>query len=454
MRVLSWFKDRAVRKVVRYGLPIAIGKFLSAFAGVVTLGLLARHLGPVQFGVIAVMRTVVGLVDQYANFNTWQAVVRYGTEATARERKQDVAQIFKVAVSIDLVTGLLGLLVIAGLAFLIPSSFGWTYHQAALCALYGLTIVTRVAGASDGMFRICDAYRAQAISSTAGAVAMTIAVAIAVAVGAGFDGCVIALIAGEVMSNLFVTLTSFWVVHQAGFAGWLRAPLRGARTRFPGLVRFLLATNGQLTVRKTNSEVDMLIVGAMLGRAPAGFFRVIKQIATIPGRVFLPFEQVLFTELARAIAAVDYRALRRLLRRFAAIVLMGSLLIWAVAAVFARPTVELVAGAEYSAAAGPLRWYLLAMVIGVAATPVQRALIALDRPGTLFLFDLATLPALVGGIVLGAYYADLIGVSIAMLAHRLLQLAWATWIVDRVVREKQTAGAPPAPQLDPSEQGT
>lgn len=45
------------------------------------------------------------------------------------------------------------------------------------------------------------------------------------------------------------------------------------------------------------------MIGAMLGKIPSGLFRVVKQLGTIPGRVFMPFEQVLFTELARAAAA-------------------------------------------------------------------------------------------------------------------------------------------------------
>ena len=436
-RIVGWFRDRAVRRVVRYGVPAALGKLVMSLAGLVTTALLARQLGPGPFGVIAVIRTVVAIVDQYANFNTWQAIVKYGTEAQAAHRTRDVERVIKLAVVIDVATGVLAALVILGLAYAIPSTFSWTAHEGMLCALYGVTLFTRVAGASDGIFRICDAYRAQAISSSIGALAMTAAVGVAVAVDASFDGCVYALVGGEVISNLVVTAASFRVARERGFGGWARASLASVRTSFQGIVHFLVATNAQLTVKKTAGELDMVIVGAMLGKVSSGLYRIVKQLGSIPGRIFMPFEQVVFTELARAAAAHDYAGFKRLLRRFTGLVGLGSLVIWAIAAVASAPIIRLVAGDEFVGAADSFRWFLLAVVLLIVNSTIMRALIALGRPGTLFIFDLGSLGVLAAGLWTGAHYWGLVGVSVAVLAYRALQLLYSTWFVAHVVKQRQ-----------------
>ena len=77
MRVVEWFRDRAVRKVVRLGLPVVVGKAVGSVTSLVTLALLAHHLDLHLFGVVAMIRTVVMVIDQYANFNVWQAIVRF-----------------------------------------------------------------------------------------------------------------------------------------------------------------------------------------------------------------------------------------------------------------------------------------------------------------------------------------------------------------------------------------
>src|SRR5262249_17033609 len=156
----------------------------------------------------------------------------------------------------------------------------------------------------------------------------TIVVAIVVALGASFEVCVLALVAGEVAGNFATTFAAMWVARKSGYGGWIRTSVRGIRATFPGIARFLVTTHAQLTVRTTQGERDMIVVGSMLGKGAAGLFRVVKQLGTIPGRIFMPFEQVLFTELARAVAARDYAGFRRLLRRTASIAGAGSLLLW------------------------------------------------------------------------------------------------------------------------------
>ena len=439
-----------MRRVVRFGVPVTIGKAVTSLASLVTLALLTRQLGVELFGVLALIRTIATITEQFANFNTWLAIVKYGAEAIAERRVDDVNRVIKVAVLIDVATAVIASVVIVALAFALPEAFDFTFHQSIMCALYSITIVTRVAGAADGIFRICDAYRSQAIATSLGALTSIVAIAVAVGVGAGFDGCVLALAVGEVAGNIIVMAVAFSVASANGYGRWWRTPLAGLRKAFPGIVHFLFATNGQLTVKKAQTELDMIVVGSVLGKIPAGLFRVVKQLGTIPGRIFMPFEQVLFTELARFAAANDFRSFARLLRRSAAVATLGSLAIWAVAAVAAAPLVRLVAGADYVAAAEPFRWYLLAMVLVVANAPIQRAIVALGRPGTVFLFDLLTLVVLAGAAIAGAYKWGLVGVAAAVLLHKVLQVGWSTWLVSRIIaqrRARAVEAAPTAPSV-------
>jgi O-antigen/teichoic acid export membrane protein len=441
VKLIDWFRDRALRKVVKFGLPIALGKFGASLAGLVTLALLAHQLGPGPLGVIAVIRATVSTLEQYANFNTWQVIIKYGTEAIAREKPSDVERLIKLSLLIDLATAALATLLVIGIAFVIPGTFGWTSHEAFMCAVYGVTVLTRVAGTSDGIFRLCDAYRPQAIATIFSAGFATLSVAVAVAMDAGFDGCIVALIVGEVVGNIVLTAVTFWVAKKNGYGNWPSARLRGVRTAFPGIFHFLVSTNAQLTVKKTQADFDTFVVGAMLGKIPSGLFRVVKQLGTIPGRVFMPFEIVLFTELARASSVHDYRGFRRFLRRSVAIFGGGSLVIWALAAVAAEPILRLVAGAEFVPAAASFRWYLLAMALNVANAPTLRAMIALGRPGTLFFFELATLALLVGTGIAATALWGIAGVSAAVAFVKFIQMIWSILLIRNVLRAREAEHA-------------
>ena len=448
MSFKDWFRDRTIRKVAKYGLPAALGKFVNAISGLVTLAILTRYLGPGPFGVIAMIRTVVTVVDSYANFNTWQAIIKYGTEAIANQRPDDVKRIIKLSFIIDVSTAVLGALVVVGAAMIVPGQFGWSSHEAALCAAYGITLVTKVSGTSDGIFRLCDAYRVQAITAGVSAITMTLLVVLAVALDASFESCVFALILGEVLSNIATTISALWVASKSGYGGWRRSDLRQVRTTFPGVVRFFVSTNAQLTVRTTQNEMDMIVVGSMLGRESAGLFRVAKQVGTIPGRIYFPFELVLFTELARCAARRDYKAFRGLLVRAVSIAATGALVIWLVASIAARPMIEVVAGAEFVSVADAFRFYLLAMGIQLCSMTIQRSMIALGRPGTLFLFDFASLLVVIVAAVIGAQQWGLVGVAVAIVLHKAVQLVWSSAVVWRLLRQfeaETAAAAAPAP---------
>jgi O-antigen/teichoic acid export membrane protein len=448
-RVATWLRDGAVRKVMKHGLTVSIGKAISQVAGLASIAVLTRQLGPDLFGVLALIRTVASVTEAYANFNTWQAVIKYGAEAMATGRREDVKRIIKLAMTIDVTTAALATVVIAGIAFVIPAAFGWSHHESMLCAFYALTVLTRTAGTCDGIFRICNAYRTQAIGDILQATCPMVAVVIAGFAHVGLDGAILALICGEMIGNIIDMSFAFYVAAQHGYGGWTRSSLVGARVAFPGIVHFMVATNGQLTLKKTHVEMDMIVVGSMLGRYASGLFKVVKQLGRIPTLMFNPFEQVLFAELSRCAGANDYAGFRRLLRRFTAIVFLGAILAWAVAALLADPIVRVVASAKFVGAVPAMRIYLLAMAIAVANTPTQRALIALGRPGTLFLFDLVTLFVVIAAMITGAYYWGIEGVAGAVLMQKTVQLTWSSWLVGRVIKQRRSLATVPQPAPAP-----
>jgi O-antigen/teichoic acid export membrane protein len=183
----------------------------------------------------------------------------------------------------------------------------------------------------------------------------------------------------------------------------------------------------------------MIIVGSTLGKASAGLFRVIKQLGTIPGRVFNPFEYVLFTELSRASAAQDYAGFRSLLRKVVAISGVGSLLIWSIAALAAEPLIDGIAGHEYVDAVPAFRIYLFAMILQVIGMPILRAMIALGRPGTLFVFDSASLIVVAAATAVGGYVWGLEGIAAAIVLHKAIQVAWSATFIWRFLHNAESA---------------
>lgn len=418
-----------------------LGKLGSSVASLAILAILARYLGPERFGVLAVVRSVVAIIDHYSNFSTWQLLIRYGTQSLAREANDDFRSIVKVSFLTDACTALTGSTLAIAIAYAIPRVVGLSDDEAAYCAVYGSSLATRITGMSEGVLRIFDRYAAQAVVTNVFMFLMVPAVALASALDGGLWGCLCAIMVCEIAGNVATLVVAMRTLAVHGHGTWARASLQDLAKRFPGVLRFLVSTNLQGSVKKTQAEADLVIAGAFLGTTDAGFFRVIKQLGSIPARIVMPLEQVLFTELAKFAARREFAAFLRVLRRIAALFLVIGAAVWLVTLLAGEPLIVFLAGEEFRPAAAAFPIYMLAAILSAGNTPIMRAMIALGKPQVLLYVEVGSTAAMLALLVVGAQFG-LAGLSTAMLVHRGAQIAGSWALVSWTARAEMRAPAP------------
>ena len=74
------FAGATFKKLIANASVLLSGGLLVSILGVVSVVLVARQLGPEIFGVFALFTSTVLVVDRLVNFQSWQAVVRYGSK--------------------------------------------------------------------------------------------------------------------------------------------------------------------------------------------------------------------------------------------------------------------------------------------------------------------------------------------------------------------------------------
>ncbi|WP_158222411.1 oligosaccharide flippase family protein [Tamilnaduibacter salinus] len=74
------FSSAVFKKLISNASVLLSGGLLVSLLGVVSVVLVARQLGPETFGIFALLTSTVLVVDRLVNFQSWQAVVRYGSK--------------------------------------------------------------------------------------------------------------------------------------------------------------------------------------------------------------------------------------------------------------------------------------------------------------------------------------------------------------------------------------
>ena len=191
------------------------------------------------------------------------------------------------------------------------------------------------------------------------------------------------------------------------------------RARARALLRFGLPLAGSSIVVFAATNVDRLIVGALLGPVPLGLYVLAFNLSSWPATIFsLPVRAVAPALLARLQA--DRSAMRAAFlsaaRLLAAVTLPACVLL----ATTAAPLVRFVYGEVWAPAAGVLVWLALLGALRILFELVYDYFVVLANTRVVFTIQLVWLLALIPAIWFGTSAAGVAGAGLAQFAVGLL----------------------------------
>jgi O-antigen/teichoic acid export membrane protein len=414
------------------------GKTANALFGLAALAIAARALGLETFGVLVLIHTFTQAVGEIAKFQSWQAVLRYGTPALQTGAHGDFRRLLRFTVLLDGISAAAGMVLAVMLAWWLAPRFGWPAEVVPAAMLYVTSVLFMVTATPTGVLRLIDRFDILATQSAIAPFIRMAGGAVVWALGGGIGWFLVAWYLGTALAGIHLIGEGWRQLHRRGLlTGW-RWRGGGMTAGFTGIWRFVWTTNLNTTLELAFTHIGTLAVGWVLGPQAAALFRVGRQFADAlakPAKLLVP---AIYPELARLAAGADYGAMRRLALRSA--LLAGGLgtatlgIVWLGGELLLRLTV----GPEFVAAYPVMLWLVAGAVIGIWAFPLEPLLISTGHPGTALAVRLVTtviyLPLLFW--LLGSI--GLIGGGIAFLAASLLILGGMLGPVVLYFRRRRT----------------
>lgn len=388
----------------------------AASAGISLLGLavLTRALGVESFGVYALITAFVGLIDRLASFQTWQALIHYGSKAREEGDKNRLTSLLLFGWMLDAGSGFCGTLIALAAALFVPAWFG--LEQAGLPVLFPALFVLLFNWTSTptAILRIFDRFVLQASYLNV----------IAVLKLAGYLGlflsgvrdlspyvCVWAF--STVAGRMVLFALSAHLARKQGLLGGGQTDMKTMFARCPGLWRFVLTTNLDGMVRVLR-EADIFIVNAVLGTAATGLYKIARELARIPSQLTGPFYQAIYPELARFAAKNDFRGFTRLMKQSSLSLGLFVAAGWVAFVVLGKWLIALAFGADYVQAYPAAVWCVGAVAIWAFAQPISPAMLALGRARDNLIVHLGTSLFYIAMLYMGGIYAGLAGAGAAL----------------------------------------
>lgn len=364
------------------GMGLVLGG--KAGAGIISLVYLiiaARALGPRDYGLLVLVHGYVTAVCGIIEFPAWQAIVRYGAEAGEESAMPRLARLLRFGTATELIGGVAAIVAAMVLAPFVGPRLGWPPETVAFAIPYSFAVLGSVRSAPAGYLQLINRFDLIAFHNLVQPAVRLMGASLVLLFGWGLKGFLAAWLIAALAEFAVLWAMGIWQAYrQLGRALFQPGP-GSARLENPGIWRFMIASNADITLNELTGRIAPLIIGWVLGPAMAGLFAIAQRATVIIAQPAQILGNTAYAELARMIAAGEGgHSLRRTLTRVIFIALAAAAPVVFIVALFPTSIITLLAGPAFAAAGSVMIVLVAARAIAIVGPPCSSALSAMGYP--------------------------------------------------------------------------
>lgn len=333
--------------------------------------------------------TYVGIVDKLVNFQTWQAIIKYGADALEQKSDEDFRSLVKFGFILDCFTALLGTIIAASAAWFVGQWRGWDQQLVIMATIYSVTILFHIQGTPMAILRLFDKFNKVAYQHVIASAIKLAGVIIAFFSGAGLWAFLIVWAVVDILGKLLLVSLAYNELVLQKYHDFMNATTRNIGRKFSGIWGFVWTTNINSSIRMTSRELDIMIIAALLSPAAVGLYKIAKQFSLVIQKTIDPLYQSIFPELAKLYARGEIKGFVRFGIRSSLVAGIFAFSVWLFFYFFGEMVLLHILGDEYLKAMEVMLWYMMANVVAAAAFPLQPAMLSMGRPHTTLWVHLA-----------------------------------------------------------------
>lgn len=350
-----------------------------AYLGAFCQGIiLARFLGPSDYGRLALVLTIVLAINQLFDSRSWEATIKYVAVYRAEGRVDKAAAVSKLALIVDSVTCVIAFAVLFSLATLASHYFLKNEADANLVRLTSVIILFGIPNSvTISVLRLSDAYSWITYEKASNVAIRLAGVVIVVALGMKLADVLLVYVGAAAVSMSIYVVMLTKGAKRLGLPNLLTAKIASVSGELREIVPFLFYSNLNATFKLMQRNVDILLIGYFLVPAQVGLYKIARNLTDLFMFPVDPVNTVLYPEFADLFATKKAREARRIFRRvmwgfgsWAAVSLIVVILLGAVG-------VRVLYGARYLGAVPVLDWLAVGVAIGIASSSLYPMIVAM-----------------------------------------------------------------------------
>lgn len=417
------------------------GRVLAGLFSVAATGLMANALPVAEFGLIVLVHTYVLVIRGALNFKTFEAVVRFGIPLNDSGDKDGLRSLLRSTMLVDYSAGIFATLVAIAAAPLAGSLLHWNPETLHWAMGYSLVILATANGTPNGILRVYDRFDALGVQCAVAPALRFLLIGIAWWLDAPMEVFMVAWGSAFALGHVYMSVRGFIELRRhietrlwQGF-GWTDLTQRES-----DFWKFVRVVYWQTNIDLLPKHVSVLLVGAILGPAAAGLFRLAREISTILAQPALVLREVLFPDLTRSVHADDGN-IYFVPAKTAAVAGGAGLLFVALSLVFGEPMLAIL-GDEYVPAAPLLSLLLLAASFDLSSASLRAAAYAMGQAAAVLNIHVVGIVTYIAVFFLLTPRLGLLGPGLAAVFAALLAMGLTARLVNHLSASRRAEALP------------
>ncbi|HEX5537435.1 MAG TPA: oligosaccharide flippase family protein [Sphingobium sp.] len=359
-KVRIWMaSEKPIARIARNLLWMISGKGVGAVLSLAYLAIATRTLGVAGFGNFALILSMGGAIALFAQFDSWQAVMRFGADHHHAGRIEALGRLVSVCRLFDVAGFLVGAAVAASATIVLVHFGSWDRETGQVAMLYSLALLAAVRSTPMGVLRLHHRFDLSTYAETVVPIVRMAGTIAVLFLKPDVTGFLIAWAASELASAICFWILA-WRIDPETLAWRHSLHFRQALKEEKGLARFLAVTNLGTSISGISSQAPVLLLGGFVSAAAAGLFRLAYQLSRSLAKIATLVSRSTYAELNHVRATGGSEALRKLLRKTDRIAIAAGAMLMLIVVALGKPMLWLIAGPEFLAA------YPVLVILGIA----------------------------------------------------------------------------------------
>lgn len=284
--------------ILKNSLIIMCGQTGASIINFINTFLVIQAVGVYGNGIIAVVQTYTNIFNGIFNFQSYNAMIKFGADALERENLQQFKKYIKQALVQDLITAILSIVCGYICIDLVANFMKWDSQIVFLIKLHLITIIFTITGSINGVLRLFNEFKIGAIINIKTAIVKVILVIVTMILNLDIIYYIIIEIIIAIMSSVLLFRAGYKCLKENDCLDFLKVNISFDKE----FTMFNIHNNLVSTIDMPVGQLTTLIINKLLGISEVGTYNILVKVGGLLTKITEPVTQALLPELSKIVA--------------------------------------------------------------------------------------------------------------------------------------------------------